>query len=343
MSKRPTTVSILATTDTSPSTLFGLYDVLNSVGIGWEENVTGKPVDPQFDVRIVAVGRKPFRCAGNVPVSPHCSLDDVDKTDIALVASRVFPVNVPPKTHDQRELDWLVRQQSHGAVIAAACTGAVQLAEAGLLNGLEATTHWAYQDLYQLYYPEVLWRLAKTLCASGHDNRIVTSGGSTSWQDLALYLITRFCGVDHAVRTAKFWLIPFHDDNQSPYSAMIQTVLHDDGVVSECQEWIADHYANPNPITGMVQRSGLPPSTFARRFKRATGYRPMDYVHTLRTEEAKQMLEREADAVDHIGREVGYEDPASFRRIFKRKVGLTPSIYRRRFGRSRFEQFGQMR
>ena len=343
MSKRPITISILATTDTSPSTLFGLYEVLGSVGIGWEQNVTGKPVDPQFDVRIVAVGRKPFRCAGNVPVSPHCSLDDVDKTDIALVASRVFPVNVPPKTHDQRELDWLVRQQSHGAVIAAACTGAVQLAEAGLLNGLEATTHWAYQDLYQLYYPEVRWRLAKTLCASGHDNKIVTSGGATSWQDLALYLITRFCGVDHAVRTAKFWLIPFRDDNQSPYSAMIQNILHDDGVVSECQEWIADHYANPNPITGMVQRSGLPTSTFARRFKRATGYRPMDYVHTLRTEEAKQMLEREADAVDHIGREVGYEDPASFRRIFKRKVGLTPSLYRRRFGRSRFEQFGQMR
>ena len=342
MSKNPVTISILATKDTSPSTLFGLYDVLGSVGIGWESYVTGEPAEPQFDVRIVAAGRKSFRCAGNVPVSPHCSLDDVDKTDVALVASFVIPANVPPETHDQRELDWLVRQQSRGAVIAAACTGAAHLAEAGLLNGLEATTHWAYQDLYRLYYPEVHWRVAKSLCVSGHNNTIVTSGGSTSWQDLALYLITRFCGVDHAVHTAKFWLIPFRDENQSPYSAMIQNVLHDDGVVSECQEWIADHYANPNPITGMVQRSGLPPSTFARRFKRATGYGPMDYVHTLRTEEAKQMLEREADAVDQIGREVGYEDPASFRRIFKRKVGLTPSLYRRRFGRSRFEKFEQM-
>ena len=342
MAKRPTTVSILATPNTSPSTLFGLYDVLSSVGIGWEENITGKSAEPQFDVRIVAAGREPFRCDGNVSVKPHCSIDDVDKSDIVVVASFVMPANVPPGTHDQRELDWLIRQESRGAIMAAACTGAVQLADAGLLTGLEATTHWAYHDLFQLYYPEVRWCPAKSLCVSGRDNQFVTSGGATFWHDLMLYLITRCRGMDHAAHTAKFWLISMRDQNQAPYAAMTQYILHDDGVVGECQDWLADHYAIPNPISGMVERSGLPSSTFARRFKRATGYRPMDYVHTLRTEEAKQMLEREADAVDQIGREVGYEDPASFRRIFKRKVGLTPSIYRRRFGRSRFEQFEQM-
>ncbi len=124
---------------------------------------------------------------------------------------------------------------------------------------------------------------------------------------------------------------------------MSQDMSHDDGVVSSCQVWIAEHYELPNPISGMVERSGLSPTTFARRFNRATGYRPIDYVHALRIEEAKEMLEIGDDAIEKIGREVGYEDPASFRRIFKRKVGLTPSVYRRNFGRTRFERFNGVR
>jgi transcriptional regulator GlxA family with amidase domain len=89
----------------------------------------------------------------------------------------------------------------------------------------------------------------------------------------------------------------------------------------------------------MIERSGLASTTFARRFKRATGYRPIDYVHTLRVEEAKEMLEKSDASIDQIGRDVGYEDPASFRRLFKRKAGVTPSIYRRRFGRRRFDRY----
>jgi transcriptional regulator GlxA family with amidase domain len=172
--------------------------------------------------------------------------------------------------------------------------------------------------------------------------QIVTSGGATAWQDLALYLITRFCGVEHAANTAKFWLLQTREASQAPFSVMPRGVPHDDGVVSECLLWIAGHYEHPNPIAAMIEQSSLPRTTFSRRFKHATGYRPMDYVHTLRTEEAKQMLEISVDAVDKIGRRVGYEDPASFRRIFKRKVGLTPSIYRRKFSRKHFERYNLM-
>ncbi len=343
MSKRPTTVSILATSDTSASTLYGLFDVLNSVGVGWQTFVTGKPIEPQFDVRIVAAGREPFRCAGDVLVSPHCSVEEVEDTDIALVAGRVISASTPPKDHDERNFNWLKHQQSRGATMASSCTGAVMLAETGLLNGWEVSAHWAYRDLFRIYYPEVRLRFDQDLCVSGHDNKIVTTGGTTAWQELALYLITRFCGVEHAAHTAKFWLIPKREETQASFAAMAQGIPHDDGVVNECQVWIAKHYEFPNPITEMVERSGLPSTTFARRFKRATGYRPMEYVHTLRVEEAKEMLEITADAIDKIGREVGYDDPASFRRIFKRKVGLTPSIYRRRFGRSRFERYALMR
>ena len=300
--------------------------------------MTGGQYVPQFDVRIVAATREPFRCAGNNVVSPHASLKDADDTDIVIVASVVIP-NVPPlKVLYAGELDWLSRQHERGSIMAAACSGSIILADAGLLDGRDATSHWAYRDLFQHFYPEVRWRIDRKLCTAGQDDQIVTSGGATSWQDLALYLINRFCGVDYARNTAKFWVIPGPEDSQAPFAAMTHGIPHDDGVVNECQVWIAEHYASPNPISAMVERSRLPPTTFSRRFKRATGYRPIDYVHTLRIEEAKQMLETGDANIEEIGREVGYEDPASFRRIFKRNVGISPSNYRRRFGRKRFEE-----
>ena len=177
------------------------------------------------------------------------------------------------------------------------------------------------------------------MCGSGHDNQIVTSGGVTAWQELALHFITRFCGVEYATRTAKFWLIPDRQESQASFETMPKSIQHNDAVVHDCQVWLADHHAVPDPVSAMTERSGLPPTTFARRFKRATGYRPMDYVHSLRVEEAKEMLETSDRTIDHIGHEVGYEDPSSFRRLFKRKAGLTPSDYRRCFGRRRFDRY----
>jgi transcriptional regulator GlxA family with amidase domain len=320
--------------------LFGLYDVLGSVGIAWEKFVSGKPGKPVFDVRIVAAQREPFHCANGVLVAPHLSIEDSQDADISIIASFVVPSLAPLKNKDDRELEWLARQQDHGSTIASACTGAIMLAESGMLDGWEATTHWAFSELFRVHYPAIHLRIEQDLCVSGQDNHIVTCGGATSWQEMALYLIARFGSVEHASNTAKFWRIPIHhDENQAAFAALTQGIPHDDGIVTDCQQWIAHYYANPNPISTMVQQSGLPPTTFARRFKRATGYRPMDYVHAIRIEEAKSMLEVSDNAVETIGLDIGYEDPASFRRIFKRKVGLTPGIYRRKFGRARFDRF----
>jgi transcriptional regulator GlxA family with amidase domain len=86
-------------------------------------------------------------------------------------------------------------------------------------------------------------------------------------------------------------------------------------------------------VAGMLARSGLPERSFKRRFRAATGLSPLDYVHALRVEEAKQMLETENLPVDAVAAEVGYEDPAFFRRLFRRHVALTPAAYRRAFAR----------
>ena len=130
---------------------------------------------------------------------------------------------------------------------------------------------------------------------------------------------------------AKIFLIGDRSEGQLPYAAMVRPRPHGDQVIADCQTWIADHYAAPNPVSRMVERSGLPERSFKRRFSAATGFKPVAYVQTLRIEEAKQQLETTDWPTDRIGAAVGYEDPASFRRLFKRQTGITPARYRQRF------------
>ena len=165
---------------------------------------------------------------------------------------------------------------------------------------------------------------------AGPDARIITSGGAGTWEDLALYLIRHFCGEPEAVKTAKIFLLGDRSEGQLPYAAMTRPRRHEDGVIADCQVWIAENYTAANPVSRMVARSGLTERTFKRRFRAATGYTPVAYVQTLRIEEAKQQLETGTLPTEEIGASVGYEDPAFFRRLFKRHTGVTPARYRQR-------------
>ena len=329
--KKTLTVSILALPESSASVLYGLYDVLSSAGQIWSQ-VTGEPEHaPPLEVRIVAPRKKLFRCWGGVPVMPHASLEETAASDIVAVSDLAIPIDFDPRGVWPEAADWLRRQYDDGALVAGVCTGSTLIADAGLLDGCEATTHWAFCELFERYFPRIKMKVTEVLMPAGPDARVVTTGGASSWEDLALYLIARFCGETEARRMAKIFLIGDRSEGQLPYAAMVRPRPHGDQVIADCQTWIADHYAAPNPVSRMVERSGLPERSFKRRFSAATGFKPVAYVQTLRIEEAKQQLETTDWPTDRIGAAVGYEDPASFRRLFKRQTGITPARYRQRF------------
>jgi transcriptional regulator GlxA family with amidase domain len=230
------------------------------------------------------------------------------------------------------EVRWLREQHAAGVTLASVCSGALLLAETGLLDGFEATTHWAYCDALARAHPNVKVREQRALVAAGEGQRIVMAGGGTSWLDLALFLIARPAGVDEAMHVARVYLIDWHHVGQQPFAQLARSRQVDDAVIARCQTWIASNYHAPNPVSAMVQRSGLPERSFKRRFRQATGMSPLEYVHTLRIEEAKQMLEAGEAPIEAIAHEVGYEDAAFFSRLFRRKVSLSPAQYRKRFG-----------
>lgn len=322
---------LLAFPETSPLVLYGLLDVFTAAGVVYPEVTTGKAGEPLFDVKVVAASAEAFRCHGKVLVEPDQSIDDVDETDIVIVCDMYQPTDTPPHGYYPRETKWLSRMHDGGAMVCAVCSGALVLAEAGLLDGREAASHWCYAHMFRDHYPEVTLRTDLTLCPADDEGRIVTTGAVTAWQDLALHIIARFCGPDQAIHTAKVYLFSHHSDGQLPYAVTVPRLQTEDALIRDSQLWIAANYTADHPVRTASQRAGLSARSFARRFQAATGLPPIEYVQSVRIEEAKQLLETGRLAIDEVANAVGYEDPVSFGRLFKRRAGITPTAYRRKF------------
>jgi transcriptional regulator GlxA family with amidase domain len=332
--RSPLTVTLLALPETTPMTIYGLMETFASVGTAWAE-FTGERLSPvrRIETRIVAASRTPIETGVRAAIWPHVALAEVGASDVVIITDLALTQGSDPRGRWAAETAWLRERYEAGAIVCSVCTGAVMLAEAGLLDGREATSHWGVVDLIARCYPAVQMRPERILCPAGPEHRVITAGGASAWADLALYLIARFSGEAEAVRIAKLFLFGDHNEGQLPFATLCPPRQHGDAAIAACQEWIARHYADPNPVAGMVRQSGLAERTFKRRFRAATGYSPVSYVQAIRIEEAKQILETTPMPTDQVARDVGYEDPAFFRRLFKRETGTTPARYRQRFQR----------
>jgi transcriptional regulator GlxA family with amidase domain len=329
---RPAAVAVLAFPETTASVVYGMYDLFMSAGRDWEVIVDGKPGPAPLRPLVVATRADAFEAANGVRIAPQVGINECPSPDIVCVPELTIPPGEPLDGRFPEEIAWLQRCHAAGATLATACSGAMLLAEAGLLNGNEATTHWAYCDILRRRYPAVKVQAERALVVSGEGHRLVMAGGGTSWQDVALYLIARFVGVDVAMHVAKINLIDWHTIGQQPFAALTRARQVEDAVIAKCQEWAALHYEEDAPVSAMAALSGLPERSFKRRFAKVTGVSPLEYIHTLRLEEAKHMLETTEQPVEAVANEVGYEESSFFGRLFRRKVGLTPAQYRKRFG-----------
>ncbi len=324
-------IDILALPETTGSVLYCLYEILDSVESMWTV-LTGEDTNIQgFDVRIVSPLKGVFTCVGKIPIMPQANLENLPEGSVIIAPDFLLEESFQDSEYWQSSADWLRAQHARGATICSVCTGAAMLAEAGLLDGREATTHWSGASLFEAAYPQVKLKPDLIFSCAVEDESIITTGGASSWMELCLYLIKRFFGYEAAARTAKIYLLGDRSDGQLPFSGPAPLKEHDDAVIGECQSWIADNYDAPQPVTRMIEKSGLAERTFKRRFTSATGMKPVAYVQAIRIEEAKQLLETTQQSVEEISAAVGYEDSAFFRRLFKRTAGVSPAKYRQKY------------
>jgi transcriptional regulator GlxA family with amidase domain len=220
---------------------------------------------------------------------------------------------------------------ARGAVLCSACSGLFLLGETALFDGKDATVHHAYQRQLAAAHPAIQIHPERALVVSGRREELVSSGASTSWHDLVLYLYARYGGATAAQAVARFFALQWHQEGLAPYIVFEGRTDHGDAEIRAAQAWLATHFAVARPVEEMIKRSRLAGRTFKRRFTAATGLAPLAYVQRLRIEEARRRLERTDAAVDEIAWKVGYEEPAFFRRLFRRTTGLAPAAYRKRF------------
>lgn len=223
---------------------------------------------------------------------------------------------------------WLQGQYAKGAAMASFCTGAFLLAATGLLDNRPATTHINAEADFAKLFPLV--RLQAEAVVTGQD-RVYTSGGATNTFHLLMLLLEIYCSKELAVRAAKLFSIDLDRNRQTYFGTFAPTHNHSDALVKQTQEQIKTHYSKANTIEEIISNVPASRRNLVRRFKLVTGITPIEYLQKTRIEAAKQLLEQSQYSILEVMLESGYNDLKTFRSLFKKTVGMTPTMYRSKF------------
>lgn len=310
------------------SAITGVLDLFALAGVSWNR-VQGEEVGRHFNVRLASPDGAPIRCINAIQIIAQLSYAEIEDIDILIVPTIGGPID-EVLAHNPQLLALLQHANREGWTIAGNCTGNFLLAEAGILNGRTATTHWGFKQQFLQRYPEVNLTAEQLIT---RDEHIYCAGGGLAWFDLGLHMIERYVGYEVALQTAKAFVIDYRRDSQLSYSLMRLAKPHKDELVKQVQTWLQQHYAQTFTLDELAQRFSVSKRTLIRRFNAALDSPPNAYLQSLRIEAAQKLLEDTELTVDVVMAQVGYEDASSFRRLFRKHSGLTPTDYRRRFSR----------
>jgi transcriptional regulator GlxA family with amidase domain len=235
---------------------------------------------------------------------------------------------------DKRTIDWIRRQVSGARRIASVCTGAFLLAEAGVLSGLRATTHWKFCSRLQQEYPDIAVDPDPIYMRNG---RIWTSAGVTSGIDLSLALVQEDLGRKIAMQVARHLVVFLNrPGGQSQFSAALEAqATAADGnapnAFAPLHGWIAENIAGDLRVERLAEQAGMSPRTFARVYAATMGLTPARMVEKIRVEAVRRILEETDVPVKRIVAMCGFRQEERLRRAFARQIGTTPAEYRQRF------------
>lgn len=337
MPRDPIRVSIVMLPHASAASIYCAHDDLAAVGrLEAGLGLASPHPGPGFSVRTIAASRDPIEGAAGIQLVPQKSLEDVRDTQLVFVPALVPHPAWTGKCGEVPVFDpaitaWIAERYAAGATIVSLCTGSFVLAEAGLLDGLPATTHWALAELMQARFPRIDVQARRPIVVTGQEGRLVVAGTGTYHSDVMLLLVHRFLGREaahHVARVSgKFWA----GEATDVYARVFERANLADALVREAQAWLAQNLTVAEPVKALASRFHQTERTLSRRFREAIGVSPLAYLQALRVERARQLLEATRLPVTEVAERVGYADVGHFRRVFRREAGLAPGDYRKRF------------
>lgn len=310
------------------ATITGVVEMFSEARAYWERHRgTGGHL-----VQTAGVSKQtPFR-DGLVVLEPEMQLDNIHKTDLLIVPPSGIRNREDVSAGNRKMIRWVEQQYRQGAEVASMCSGIFMLAATGLLAGKICSAHWAHAPGFREAFPGVHLHEEKLIT---HEAGIYTNGGAYSFLNLALLLVENYYDRATAIYCAKMFQVEIDRQAQSSFAIFSGQKKHHDDTVLKAQQYIEANYTQKISIGELSERFATGRRNFDRRFLKATGLTPLDYLQRVKIEAAKRALENTRKTVSEVMYEVGYNDAKAFREVFVRVAGMTPIDYKDRYSQGR--------
>ncbi|AWW31099.1 AraC family transcriptional regulator [Echinicola strongylocentroti] len=262
-------------------------------------------------------------------VNPHKNISSIDQTDLIIIPSLNHNYHAALENNELL-IQWLIKQYKQGAEIASICTGAFLLAASGLLQDKTCSTHWAAADTFREMFPKTNLKSDRLIT---DENGIYTNGGAYSFLNLMIYLIEKHFDRQTAIFCSKVFQIEMDRNSQSEFAIFTGQKSHGDEMVCQAQQYMESQLHKKISMEHLSSKYAVSRRTFDRRFIKATGNTPLEYLQRLKIEAAKKALETSRKTINEVMYEVGYSDTKAFREVFRKITGITPQHYRNKYNK----------
>ncbi|MFI5718039.1 GlxA family transcriptional regulator [Nocardia sp. NPDC051750] len=287
--------------------------------------VTRLGLAADWETRLWSSGGGSIRTAEGYPIGDVAGPDLVDDADIVIVPSW----SLPPEPTDPELREQLAVAHGRGATIAGLCLGAFPLADAGLLDGREAVTHWEAMPLLAGRSPGV--RVDSSVLYIDHGD-VLTSAGTAAALDACLHLVRKHLGAAAATRVARSLVVaPHREGGQAQYIERPLARPATGGALGEVLDWALARLDQPLTVDVLAEQARMSRRSFVRHFQQTTGTTPARWILERRLDEARVLLETTDWGIDNLAAACGFGSTVTFRQNFTAAFGTTPTAYRRRF------------
>jgi transcriptional regulator GlxA family with amidase domain len=304
---------------TTLSSLILTIEVIEKANEYFIEN--GK--QPVFKTMLVAENKGKPAKHGVFSIQPNKYLDEAMKADLIIVPSLGDNIESSLK-QNKKQIEWVIKQYKEGSEVASLCTGAFILASAGLLDGKQCSTHWGASEIFKKLYPEVNLTIEKIIT---EEHGVYTTGGALSSMNLVLHIIEKYYSRETAIYCAKVFEVDMDRTNQSAFIIFSGQKKHEDAAIKKAQLYMEKNVGGKIIMEDLSEKLSIDRRNFDRRFKKATGNTPLEYLQRVKIEAAKKSFETSRKNINEVMFDVGYTDVRAFRDVFKKITGLSPIEY----------------
>lgn len=282
-----------------------------------------------FTIQLAGISKEVEFYDGLFSVKPHVNISAISKTNLIIIPSLNHNYRKAVQ-ENQLLIDWVEQQYKNGAEVASICTGAFLLASSGLLDGKSCSTHWAVADNFRNMFPQVNLQTDKLIT---DEKGIYTNGGAYSFLNLIIYLIEKYYDRQTAIFCSKVFQIEMDRQSQSAFTIFTGQKLHGDEMVRQAQAYIESKLDEKISVEHLSSKFSVGRRNFDRRFIKATGNTPVEYLQRVKIESAKKAFETSRKTINEVMYEVGYSDVKAFREVFRKITGMSPLEYRSKYNK----------